>query len=83
MVGHSEMAGCWCLLCRNRHPKAREKAIERRRLKRRERQRWKRGSKVEIIVGVVPASSAPQPMLVHLDEVEQMDPEIWERSRLD
>jgi hypothetical protein len=41
MIGHSDGAGCWCILCRNPHPKAETKRQERRRIKRRERQKWK------------------------------------------
>lgn len=42
MVSHSDGGGCWCILCRNPHKKGRAGRQERRRLKRRERQGWKR-----------------------------------------
>jgi hypothetical protein len=45
--------------------------------RRRDLQRRESGSTVEVIVGAVPATSAPRAELVHLDEIEQMDPEIF------
>lgn len=42
--------------------------------------RWKPESRIEIISGAVSASSAPEPEIAHLDEIEMIDPEIWARA---
>ena len=42
--------------------------------------RWKNGSKIEILPGTVNSVNGPHPQLVHADEVELMDPDVFEES---
>jgi hypothetical protein len=43
--------------------------------------RWKNGSRVEVLPGTIAAVNGPHPAVVHVDEVELMDPEVFDESR--
>lgn len=43
--------------------------------------RFKNGSRVEILPGTISAVNGPHPHKVHADEVELMDPEVFDESR--
>lgn len=43
--------------------------------------RWKNGSLTEIVVGSKSGVNSPHPQKVHADEVDLMDPDVWEESR--
>jgi hypothetical protein len=43
--------------------------------------RWKNGSRVEVLPGTVSAVNGPHPCVVHVDEVELMDPVVFDESR--
>lgn len=38
-------------------------------------------SEVEILAGTQRANSGPHPQVIHADEVELMDPEIWREAQ--
>lgn len=42
---------------------------------------WKSGSKVEIIVGTPSGVNSPHPQVVHADEIDLMEDEVWAESR--
>lgn len=42
---------------------------------------WKNGSQVEIVVGSKSGVNSPHPQVVHADEVDLMDEEVWDESR--
>jgi intein/homing endonuclease len=43
--------------------------------------RWKNGSRVEILAGTMNAVNGPHPQKVHADEVELMDPAVFDESQ--
>ena len=43
--------------------------------------RWRNGSRVEVLPGTISAVNGPHPCVVHVDEVELMDPEVYQESR--
>jgi hypothetical protein len=43
--------------------------------------RWKNGSRVEVLPGTKSAVNGPHPQVVHADEVELMDPDVFAESR--
>lgn len=43
--------------------------------------RWKNGSRVEVLPGTISAVNGPHPQIVHVDEVELMDPDVFQESR--
>jgi hypothetical protein len=43
--------------------------------------RWKNGARVEVLPGTKAAVNGPHPNIVHADEVELMDPEVFDESR--
>jgi hypothetical protein len=42
---------------------------------------WKTGSIIEIIIGTVAGVNSPHPHVVHADEIDIMDEEVWQQSR--
>jgi hypothetical protein len=42
---------------------------------------WKCGSMVELLVGSVSGVNSPHPQVVHADEIDLMDEEVWAESR--
>lgn len=43
--------------------------------------KWKSGSKVEIIVGTQSGVNSPHPNVVHADEIDLMEDDVWSESR--
>lgn len=43
--------------------------------------RWKNGSRLEVLPGTMSAVNGPHPQKVHADEVELMDPDVYQESR--
>lgn len=47
----------------------------------RDETRWKSGSKVGVIVGTISGVNSPHPQVVHADEIDIMEEEVWTESR--